>query len=366
MHSHSHRVGIRTCSDYSPFGVELDGRTVSGGYRFGFNGMEGDDEVKGGGNSYATEFRHLDPRLGRWLSVDALAFQFSSISPYNFCLNSPVFFIDSDGKAPGPPKNVHYYNMVKQSNGTYKPIYSHSNYDLVIKTTNATFTSSFSGSKWGLIKGNHGKQDQTTNVLTYWNADGGIKSQIVRGSDLDSQINGQRTENMDTKSKNEQYPGKPKPKIGETQDLELHIEGASVSVGVGAFGAEVDLVGWQYYSISSGQGWKEEGSIKMHDYALLDVGSGVSLRPGVGVELLSIGGGTLSIQGEYLKKHPTTSLINLLNNRNIITIFGGFGYKYTTFDIFSDENELIAKGSVHSLTISTPSVGGRQGKTKFE
>ena len=29
----SNRVGIRTCSDYSPFGVELDGRTVSGGYR---------------------------------------------------------------------------------------------------------------------------------------------------------------------------------------------------------------------------------------------------------------------------------------------------------------------------------------------
>ena len=43
-------VGIRTCSDYSPFGVELDGRTVSGGYRFGFQGSEKDDEFKGDGN----------------------------------------------------------------------------------------------------------------------------------------------------------------------------------------------------------------------------------------------------------------------------------------------------------------------------
>ena len=47
----THRVGIRTCSDYSPFGVELDGRTVSGGgNRFGYNGHEIDDEISGDGN----------------------------------------------------------------------------------------------------------------------------------------------------------------------------------------------------------------------------------------------------------------------------------------------------------------------------
>ena len=69
-------VGIRTCSDYSPFGVELDGRTVSGGYRHGFQGMELDSEVKGEGNSYSTEFRQLDPRLGRWLSVYPLSLKF--------------------------------------------------------------------------------------------------------------------------------------------------------------------------------------------------------------------------------------------------------------------------------------------------
>jgi hypothetical protein len=49
MNKPSPCVGIRTCSDYSPFGVELDGRTVSGGYRFGFQNQEKDDEVKGEG-----------------------------------------------------------------------------------------------------------------------------------------------------------------------------------------------------------------------------------------------------------------------------------------------------------------------------
>ena len=46
-------VGIRTCSDYSPFCVELEGRTVSNfGYRFGYQGSEKDNEFKGYGNSY--------------------------------------------------------------------------------------------------------------------------------------------------------------------------------------------------------------------------------------------------------------------------------------------------------------------------
>jgi RHS repeat-associated protein len=50
--------------------VELDGRTVSGGYRYGYQGSEKDDELKGNGNSYTTEFRQLDTRIGRWLSID--------------------------------------------------------------------------------------------------------------------------------------------------------------------------------------------------------------------------------------------------------------------------------------------------------
>ncbi len=92
-----HRVGIRTCSDYSPFGVELDGRTVSGGYRYGYQGSEKDNETKGNGNSYTTEFRQLDPRLGRWLSVDPFAQNAPDITPYRYGFNSPISFNDQNG-----------------------------------------------------------------------------------------------------------------------------------------------------------------------------------------------------------------------------------------------------------------------------
>lgn len=40
--------------------MELAVRTVSGGYRFGYQGSEKDNELKDDGNSYTTEFRQLD------------------------------------------------------------------------------------------------------------------------------------------------------------------------------------------------------------------------------------------------------------------------------------------------------------------
>ena len=90
---HSPCVGIRTCSDYSPFGVELDGRTVSlDGYRFGYQGSEKDNEFKGEGNSYSTEFRQLDPRLGRWLSVDPKPEV--GISTYTCMANNTILYND--------------------------------------------------------------------------------------------------------------------------------------------------------------------------------------------------------------------------------------------------------------------------------
>ena len=82
----------------------MHGRTFnSGNYRYGFNGKENDNEVKGNGNQQDYGMRIYDPRLGRFLSVDPWAYKFSSISPYNFAANNPIKFIDIDGLAPGDP-----------------------------------------------------------------------------------------------------------------------------------------------------------------------------------------------------------------------------------------------------------------------
>jgi RHS repeat-associated protein len=68
-------------------------------YRYGFNGQEKDDEVKGSGNSYTTEFRQYDPRLGRWLSLDPLFGHFPWQSPYAAFDNDPIRNNDPTGQA---------------------------------------------------------------------------------------------------------------------------------------------------------------------------------------------------------------------------------------------------------------------------
>ena len=72
----------------------------SDGYRYAFNGMEKDDEVKGNGNSYTTEFRQYDSRVGRWLSLDPLMSDFPGKSPYMSFDNNPIYFTDPYGLAP--------------------------------------------------------------------------------------------------------------------------------------------------------------------------------------------------------------------------------------------------------------------------
>jgi len=66
-------------------------------YRFGFNGKENDNEVKGQGNQQDYGMRIYDPRLGRFLSVDPISKKFPELSPYQFASNTPIWAIDMDG-----------------------------------------------------------------------------------------------------------------------------------------------------------------------------------------------------------------------------------------------------------------------------
>jgi RHS repeat-associated protein len=70
----------------------------TGGYRYGFNGKENDDEVYGEGNSLDFGARVYDSRLGRWLSLDPLQVKYPSLSAYNFAGNTPIQAVDPDGK----------------------------------------------------------------------------------------------------------------------------------------------------------------------------------------------------------------------------------------------------------------------------
>jgi RHS repeat-associated protein len=66
-------------------------------YRYGFQGQEKDDEIKGEGNSVNYRFRMHDPRLGRFFAVDPLFKEYEYNSPYAFSENRVIDGIDLEG-----------------------------------------------------------------------------------------------------------------------------------------------------------------------------------------------------------------------------------------------------------------------------
>jgi len=90
----------------------MPGRSFSSGsYRYGFNGKENDNEVKGESNQQDYGMRIYDPRLGRFLSVDPITKQYPELTPYQFASNNPIDNIDLDGLE-GITSKI-------QSNGTF-------------------------------------------------------------------------------------------------------------------------------------------------------------------------------------------------------------------------------------------------------
>lgn len=78
------------------YGSQAPGRNVTtAAYRYGFNGMEKDDEVNGEGASYTTEFRFYEPKVGRWMSIDPVFH--AHLSAYNAFDANPVFWSDPSG-----------------------------------------------------------------------------------------------------------------------------------------------------------------------------------------------------------------------------------------------------------------------------
>ena len=80
------------------FGMLLPNRHGSStAYRYGFQGQEKDDEIKGEGNSLNYTFRMHDPRVGRFFAVDPIAYAFPWNSPYAFSENRTIDAFEMEG-----------------------------------------------------------------------------------------------------------------------------------------------------------------------------------------------------------------------------------------------------------------------------
>ncbi|NQY07199.1 MAG: hypothetical protein HRT68_13670, partial [Flavobacteriaceae bacterium] len=92
---------VLSYSDYYPFGMVTPKRNGSTGqYRYGFQGQEKDDELKGEGNSLNYKYRMHDPRVGRFFAVDPLAPKYPFYSPYQFSGNRLIDMVELEGLEP--------------------------------------------------------------------------------------------------------------------------------------------------------------------------------------------------------------------------------------------------------------------------
>jgi len=87
---------VQETKHYYPFGGIFSTSTNVQPYKY--NGKELD--TKKGLNLYDYGARHYDAALGRWHVVDPMAEKMGAWSPYGYCFNNPMKFVDEEGELP--------------------------------------------------------------------------------------------------------------------------------------------------------------------------------------------------------------------------------------------------------------------------
>jgi RHS repeat-associated protein len=120
---------VQQVTNYYPFGATYfdDSAVKASDYQpYKYNGKELDKMY--GLNTYDYGARQHEPTLARWDRIDPLCEKYYGISPYAYCANNPVKFIDPDGKKvylfstslPGAswvPFATHTFIVVQDSKG---------------------------------------------------------------------------------------------------------------------------------------------------------------------------------------------------------------------------------------------------------
>ena len=89
---------VKEQNDYYPFGMrqERSNYALFAGNRFKYNGKE--EQTTGGLGYLDYGARMYDAESGRWFGVDPLLEKYYGLSPYVYCGNNPLIYIDPDGK----------------------------------------------------------------------------------------------------------------------------------------------------------------------------------------------------------------------------------------------------------------------------
>jgi RHS repeat-associated protein len=143
-------------------------------YRYGFQGQEKDDELKGEGNSLNYTFRMHDPRVGRFFATDPLESKYPNISTYAFVANNVLNAIDADGR------DIVYLNK----NGQVTKVVSDGKPTIKIVEYGAKAKKDFASYDItrGLFNWNNEDRQIVANVAGYYAKDLGMKNSVEIGA----------------------------------------------------------------------------------------------------------------------------------------------------------------------------------------
>ena len=294
---HKRSVRSRTISDYSPFGVLLPERSLNtGDFRYGFQGQEHDDEVKGEGNSINFNYRMHDPRIGRFNQLDPLSSEYPHNSPYAFSENRVIDGVDLEG--------LEFYYA---ADGKYMGHIWGSNENRILNIVEAEKHVKYAlyKQKMGLTVefAKHYKYDKTQALMNsshFFAADLGMKSHQLQKAD--------------NNSKASYTPPPPGP--GKKEEKTFHEKQADEAWNEGDWAgyAEWTWKGWD-------QGWDGEPGLVKYSQGLDWVGDKLQYVPLPGFQYvgngLSLGSAAIEtgLDSKYLDNYSTVS--------NAFVRFGG-------------------------------------------
>jgi RHS repeat-associated protein len=94
---------------YDAWGLSIENQMMASSFTAQFEKFEATNRYKYNDKEYISDSklydygaRHYDPVVGRWWGVDPKAYLMPAWSPYSFCFNNPLMFVDPDGQIPYP------------------------------------------------------------------------------------------------------------------------------------------------------------------------------------------------------------------------------------------------------------------------
>ena len=144
IHIPDHLGNVRVVADedcnvlerngYYPFGLRWSVGSDLESNRYRFNGKEEQSEFGLPYIDYGA--RQYDPILARWSAPDPLAEKYYGISPYAFCSNNPINYVDPDGRREWPV-NPQFNGFSRRHENNYRnPRPKHNGVDINIGAGN--------------------------------------------------------------------------------------------------------------------------------------------------------------------------------------------------------------------------------------